>query len=544
MVFNTTEVSRRDFLKGMAAGAVSLGAIGVLPAFSVSAAASSEIAEPPAEPQGESFVSDGSPDELRKKLEETGFRVQNGKLYEFDTLRLASEGKLLTCFGNNAGSTYLILNLPPAPNQNAAPGDPDRGWEGETESAYDDPDVENAPENPFFSPAGMAFKMRQDEAVVIITRLPEACKYWSFIAYDMFVRQMEGKDYTNEKAYFGFGSDESGYYHTVFASIGWPVNLLNARHDGDSAFGTQTVIVLCANRTVRDSVSLCLTEAGYPDAMVNVMEIPADIYRMGLERGKDTFSIFGRVSQPEDRDAFREYLEKLPETATVLRVSPKNEIPAAAFAVRDLKPRGSGIHEAARLTRCTEKLDHIREALITKYADEFDYEELSTDIGITDGLTAYMKDADAQGDVLDAAYLNCGDFTLQSDEDFVAVYGVNHHFTGKARYFNAVLHERPLINGVCSVYNSMLPGSAAEYLGEDADEADGYYVYKMARTQMDEHTAVIPYSTGNEQGRFYGVDNGSTVFVLFRLYLDETGIGASYYELINDRVIVFHKKKA
>ena len=226
----------------------------------------------------------------------------------------------------------------------------------------------------------------------------------------------------------------------------------------------------------------------------------------------------------------------------MLRVSPKDEIPADPFPIQDLKPRGSGVHEAARLPGCTEKLDRIREAILARYAEDYDYEELSTDIGITDGLTAYMKDADAQGDVLDAAYLNCGDFTLQSDEDFVVVYGVNHNVTGKAHYFNAVLHERPLINGVCSVYNSMLPGSAAEYLSGDPDGADGYYVYKMARTQMDEHTAIIPFSTGNEQGKFYGVDNGSTVFVLFRLYLDETGIGASYYELINDRVIVFHKK--
>ena len=64
----------------------------------------------------------------------------------------------------------------------------------------------------------------------------------------------------------------------------------------------------------------------------------------------------------------------------------------------------------------------------------------------------------------------------------------------------------------------------------------------MARTELDEHTVVIPYSTGNEQGQFYGVDNEKPVFVLFRLYLDETGVGASYYELVNDRVIVFHKK--
>ncbi len=539
------DLSRRAFLKGMAAGAVSLGTMGALPAAAVPATAHAEADEAAADSRKEPIVSNGSPEKFRQQLEDADFRVQNGILYEFDTLKLASEGKLLTCFGNNAGSTYLILNLPPAPNQNAAPGNPERDWEGEIKSAFDDPDVENAPENPYFSPAGMAFKMRQDEAVVIVTRLPDVCKYWSFIAYNMFDRQMEGKDYTNEKAYFGFGNDESGYYHSVFASIGWPVNMMNVRHDGESSFGTQAVIVLCANRTVRDSISACLTAAGYPEGMVNVMEIPADIYRMGLERGKDTFSIFGRVSQPEDRDAFRKYLAALPETAAVLRVSPREEIPAAPFAVQTLKPRGSGVHEAARLPACTANLDRIREALIANYSDRFDYEELSTDIGITDGLTAYMKDADAQGDVLDAAYLNCGDFSLNSDEDFVVVYGVNHNYTGKARYFNAVLHERPLINGVCSVYNSMLPGSAAAYLGDAAaEDADGYYVYKMARTQMDQYTAIIPYSTGNEQGKFYGVDNGSRVFVLFRLYVDETGIGASYYELINDRVIVFHKKQA
>ena len=64
----------------------------------------------------------------------------------------------------------------------------------------------------------------------------------------------------------------------------------------------------------------------------------------------------------------------------------------------------------------------------------------------------------------------------------------------------------------------------------------------MARTQSDECTALIPYSTGNEQGKFYGVDNDTPVFVLFRIYLDESGVGANYYELVNDKVFVFHKK--
>ena len=71
---------------------------------------------------------------------------------------------------------------------------------------------------------------------------------------------------------------------------------------------------------------------------------------------------------------------------------------------------------------------------------------------------------------------------------------------------------------------------------------DQYYVYKMARTKMDDYTSVIEYSTGNEKGKYYGVDNGNTLLLAFRAYLDETNVGASYYEVIYDRAIVFHKK--
>ena len=489
-----------------------------------------------------SLIPDRSPETLRTLLEEADFYVQDGILYEFDTLKLASEGKLLTCFGNNAGSVYLILNLPPAPEQDAAEGNQDRGWEGEKPSAYDAPEIENAPANPYFSPAGMHFKLRQDEAVVLVTRLPDPCKYWSFIAYDMFTAQQEGKDYSNQKGFFGIGNEESGLYHTIFGSIGAPVDMLNARHDGDSAFGTTAVIVLCANVTVRNQIMDSLEQAGYPESMVNVMEIPSDVYRMGLERGKDTFSLFGRISQPEDRDAYNEYIAGLAETATVFRVTPKSEIPSVAFKVQPLTPRGTGIHEAAQVGSCTENLDAIRSSILAEYSEEYDYEELTTEIGIIDGLTAYTNDVNANGDVHDAAYLISPEFELKSDEDFVVVYGVNHAVTRKAHYFNAVLHARPMLNGVCTVFDSMMSGSADRYLGEDMQGSDEFYVYKMAREEMDEHTAIIPYSTGNEQGKYYGVDNENTVFVLFRIYLDETGVGASYYELVNDRVIVFHKK--
>lgn len=206
-----------------------------------------------------------------------------------------------------------------------------------------------------------------------------------------------------------------------------------------------------------------------------------------------------------------------------------------------LTVRGNGVHEAALLDDAEENLDAIRSALIAKYSGEYDYEELSADIAVPEGLTAYTKDVNALGDNKDTSYLMTEEFTLDSDEDFVVVYGVNHTATGKATYSNAVLYAKPMLNGVCSVYDSLFADSAAEYLGDGAD-AGSYYVYKMARTQMDDYTKIVEYSTGNERGAYYGMDNGNPLVMAYRAYMDSTGVGPSYYEIIYDRAIVFHKK--
>lgn len=76
------------------------------------------------------------------------------------------------------------------------------------------------------------------------------------------------------------------------------------------------------------------------------------------------------------------------------------------------------------------------------------------------------------------------------------------------------------------------------------DNRDAMYLMTPEFTldSDEDYTAAIPYSTGNEQGKYYGVDNGNPVLMAFRAYLDGTGTGASYYEVIYDRTIVFHKK--
>ena len=490
----------------------------------------------------EAEITNADPQALKEALEEDAFYVQSGIYRELDTVKEASEGRLLSCFGNNAGSAYIVFNMPAAPEQDTSLGSEELGWPDETATIYDDPEVPNATANPYFAPGGWEYKLRQDEVIVLITPLPGECKYYSFINYLMFTSQKPGKNYEGKAGFFSVGDEETGLYSPIFGSIGNSVNFLNINHTGDSVFDTEAVIVIGANQDAVELVMEDLQESGYEKDCINIMPIPAGVYEMGLQKGADTFSFLQRVSQAEDESAYRDYLDHISERAVLYRITPIEEMAENPYENETVIPRGTGVHETVALTDAEKHLETIRETLIAEYVDEYDYEELDGSIAVPEGLTAYYTDFNAKGDNRDAMYLMTPEFTLDSDEDFVVVYGVNHTETGKALYSNAILYAKPMLNGVTSVYDSLFKGSAAQYLGEDCEDADQYYVYKMARTKMDDYTALIDYSTGNVQGKYYGVDNGNPVLVAFRAYLDETGAGASYYEVIYDRTIVFHKK--
>ena len=487
------------------------------------------------------IVDKNKAEELKIRLRQNGFYVQRGYFRELDTIKEASAGRLLSCFGNNAGSAYSIFDLPAAPNQLTSLGRPELGWRDEIAAEINEDGAEKFPPNPYFAPGGWEYKLRADEAIVLITLTPPQCKYYSFFNYIMFTEQKPGKDYSGEQRFFSVGNDKTGLYHPIFGSIGDSINIRNIKCTGESVFDKAVVIVIAANRSVTDMVKAQLIFSGYPEETINVMPLPEHTYKMGLQKGADTFSFLGRISQAEDPEAYRSYLDGLSENSVVYRVTPVEEKPSEPYGNPAVIPRGTGRHEAEALDDPILMLDRIRKAVISKYSDEYDYEELASEIAVPEGLTAYFNDTNALGDNRDAMYLMTRDFSFTSDDDFVLVYGVNHTAAGKALYSNAVLYARPMFNGVCSVYDKLFAGSADEYLGS-CDSADKYYVYKIARKQLDKYTALVDYSTGNEKGRFYGVDNDMPVLMAFRAYLEDTGTGASYYEIVYDRTIVFHKK--
>ena len=277
-------------------------------------------------------------DILKTSLETAGFTVQQGSFYELDTIKEASEGRLMSCFGNNAGSCYRVFQLPDSPDQEVS--------------------------NPPFLPQGWQYKLCQDEAIVLITPLPPQCKYYSFTNYLMFTEVKDGKDYSAEKSFFTTGDDTTGIYHPIFGSIGDPLNMQRIQHDGDSPYGSNAVIVISANQTVTDTVMSQLHEAGYDDSMINVMEIPEETYKMGLEKGDDTFCFLGRISQPEDQEAYEQYLSSLAADSVVSRITPTEEVASNPYDNAVVTPRGTGRHESADMDHAEEHLNEIRNAII------------------------------------------------------------------------------------------------------------------------------------------------------------------------------------
>lgn len=485
----------------------------------------------------------GDKDAFVTTLEETNY-VQSGTLQYLDTIEMASKGMLISCFGNNAGSGYLCPILPPAPAQDPAPATTmgKFSWPAEAPSKYYDAAGENAPANPYFSPVGWTYKLRQDEAVVIMGELPPECMYFSFINYIFASPVKSGKEYT-ERSFFKYGSAESGVYHPIFGSLGEPLNHNTIKHGGDGAsFGNKYVYIVSGNKTTMAQVKEALIESGFSEKLINEALLPSAALNMGLDKTADVFNVLLRVSQPKDNGKYEQWIAGLSESAAVYRVTPKSDVTPDAYQNPVLKVRGTGENEISTLPDANRTLDQIRANLIAQYGAEYTYEELSSRIAVPEGMTGYQNDENAQGDNRDTTYLMTNDFVFDSDEDFVVVYGVNHVKTGKATYANTVLYARPMLNGIVSLYDSIYSGSAAAYTG-GAEDSDMYYVIKMARKQLDAYTAQVQYSTGNQNGFFYGADNGAQLFLAYRAYIEPaTGVGPSYYEIIYDRAIVFHKK--
>ena len=460
---------------------------------------------------------------FRSALERDGFVVGQGAAAVFPLIEAYEAGLIKSCWGNDATKRYLVCLLPPSPGEQV----PDYKFKlGE-----------------FFGLKGVTvlFRMRPDEALVLVGRTPPECKYYSYCGYLM------ERFYGNEST-------------LLFADLTDSLNQLTINTEGTpngsegNSFDKNTVIVSTADRGIDKRVRAAAILAGYSSSIMNTYVIPSPMLNMGLEDNSDTFNFFMRPTYFKDKQAGDAYTDNPP--AAILRLTPKEPASLDPYGVPDLRVRGTGKTEHDLMPA----LNDLRKAILAKYSDL-----AATDLEICEwvpeGCEAIQRGINAVGPARDSLYLWTGGqlqfyppthslftgeaekppktFTLADDpNEFVIVYGVNHEASRKATFSNFVVYGADIWNGVGGVKSDQYP-TAEEYLPINPN-AKYLYTYKIGRRCDGENCYRIP----GPGLKAHGIELNQPIFIGFRLYLEKaTKVGPAKSEILFDRAIKFSPRK-
>ncbi|MCB2324041.1 hypothetical protein LGL55_25040 [Clostridium tagluense] len=486
---------------------------------------------------------DGNIKDFISTLEERDFIVQEGKLKYVDILKLVSEGIIDTGFANNAGAPYASYLLPPAPNQDPSPAQkPPKG--------YNPQGTNNYPANIEYTAPGLDYKLRADEAIVLIGKTPPPAYNFSYRSYLGFVENEPSKDYSDT---ITAGNSSTGFYHNIGASMGDQINNHNIWTDNTpygnpgNPFNSSTIIITTADRGINTQMHGALVNSGFNPGIINDDNIPMTLTNIGLEKGKDTFSFIMRAAIWLDYDAGWDYINNLENYVKVLRITPKTTYPYLnPWPIPTLKTHETGTTEFQVVPYARNELNYLRNEIIKKYQNE-EYEpvDLDSKLWILDGYEGILQDFPVYYDNRDGLYIRPDNFKLKTDEDFVILYGVDHVQTGFATFFNISFYGEEYWNGVVGANTTdELKYPATEYFPKDYKNSKYYYAVKMARKTEEGNEFIIPYSTGNPKGSAYGVDNNEDAYVGFRIYANpETNVAPAIFDTIWSRAILFRKKK-
>lgn len=453
---------------------------------------------------------DGKAAALQKHLQKKGFYVKEGSYAKLDFTQLYCAGRAESCNGNNFGAPYLAGQVPglaaQAPNLCGAEGSADT-----------------------FAP--FAFRLRRDEAVVLVCTTPPPCQYYSYTTF-LFYRW----------------DPVRGVNRKIFSNIGEPLNRFVLK-TGGKPFNKSIVIIYTPDEKTDKAVRAAAKAAGFADDVINTYVIPSSLLNTNssLDATTDQLVIGQRMALFDDPTAGTNYVSN-PGTH-LYRVTP----PCPASDA-DLKPMAAP-NSRVRGTGTTESdlrpyVENLRTAIIGHYP-QLQAQDLGTDQWIQQSPIALQTWANTLGDSSDAAYLATKQsFKLSADpNDFVIVYGVNHMKTKKALYSNINVYQTCMACGVASAFSNCngdttcvsFTGTATDYMTSGLpSDPDQLYALKIARDCTgDLHCLKVPVP--NPPGSCgTGVDLDQDLYVAFRAYVEpKTDTGPSYTELQFDRVLHF-----
>jgi hypothetical protein len=426
-----------------------------------------------------------------------------------DLVKLYEAGKLANAAGNNANAPYrgVFAALP----QNVQIKDPSQI-----------PNAQEKIEGWLYSTPGLmqGWQLNPDEALVIVTKTPPECTYFSYCGFIFY------KYYEKEKQ-----------RKLVWTSFNDPLNKLTIKTSGTpngakgNPFNQDTIIIVTADKGTDQRIRSAAESAGYSADIINTYVIPSSMVKLGIGPEFDTIVFGQRMALFADEKAGQEYVNAI---TAAIKVIPNSRAGLDPFPAPELRVRGTGKTEVD----LQPALEELRKAILAKYSS-LSAKELGTYVWLSESYDAVQTETYVAGESRDTVYLRSDTFTLGDDPDeFTIVYGVNHGASGKATYANCNFYGEAGWNGVAGIYSTEYEGSAEEYLPGNP-MAKYLYVCKFARSCDSEKTCVaVP--TGPKA---HGVELDEPAFIGFRAYMEpSTKVGPCYTELLYDRVIKFNKR--
>ena len=368
-----------------------------------------------------------------------------------------------------------------------------------------------------------SFKLRPDEAIVLIGPTPPPVKYFGYHPF------LATRIYPN------------GTRQQLFAALGDAVNNGTINTIGPSPYSTPAVLIFTPDRGTDARVRAALRRAGYPAAIFNTIVFPAARLNLGDGENADELKVVLRIGMAESADAINNYIQQASTAITVLRVTPRTQAKTDPFPVPKLRVRGTGSTEMD----LANTLNQLRQGIMEANPGLF-----ATDIQARpnwyEGADYIQRWSDPWADSRDAFFLSAGnvqpfgstgEITL-ADDEFLMVYGPNHVATGKASYMSVNVYASETAKmSIGQVFHDVLTGTAAPYLPPGDSAAELMYAYKVSRNCGSEPNCL---QLGVDDCPRLTIDSSTILGLIFRTYLEPgTKVGPAMPEILYDRVLKF-----
>ncbi len=364
------------------------------------------------------------------------------------------------------------------------------------------------------------FKLRGDEAIVVIGMTPPPAKYFSYTPF------LASKVYPNGRL-------------PILATLGDSVNNATVKTIGPTPFNAPIALIFTPDQGTDARIREALLSAGYPAAIINTVVFPASMLNLGSGEAADELTIVPRAAiwqVPADGKA---YMNNPP--LHIFLVTPSTPADPNPFPAPRLRIRGTGHTEMGLMN----KLDQLRQGIVDANPRLYPT-DIPSKPTLYEGYDYIQRGIDPWGDGRDCFYVAAGyapemgtddEITLEDDE-FLVIYGTNHVATGKATYMNINVYEGDKSKlSIGSLDDSDFQDTAVSYLPAGDHAADQMFVYKVSRNCGTDNTC-LPLSADNCPR--LTIDSSTLLGIGIRTYLEPaTKVGPAMPEMLYTRVLKF-----